>query len=165
MVVAWGAGWKPSGNHSKNAKPAARSSIPNSSGYQGAEEETSQNLGKLGSFKVVVRPDFNVYTIWLLNGLGPTKSVTCRELQLIGEKEPMAECDSESDKDQIVTVRIAPTTDLPQNTNGTQHDVTGDECPSEDHDHQDTGAQLRTCYRTTRGQHSNLQHLPLSLHI
>ena len=84
-------------------------------------------------------------------------------MQVIGEEEPMAESDSESDEDQIITVRVAPTADLQQNTTGTQHDIAGDESPSEDHDHQDTGAQLPTCYRTTRGQHSNLQHLPRSV--
>ena len=57
-------------------------------------------------------------------------------MQVIGAEEPMAESDSESDEDQIVTVRVAPTDDLQQNTIGTQHDIAGDESPSEDHDYQ-----------------------------
>ena len=83
----------------------------------------------------VARPDFDVYAIWLLDGSNPTKNVARRELQVIGE----AESDWVRQGPGCHGARI-PRPLPPQNTTGTQHDVSGGESQSEDHEQEDTYA-------------------------
>ena len=108
---------------------------------------------------VVARPDFNVYTVQLSDGSGPSKNVTRRELQLIdtGPVTDVEETDSASDDEgHMIAMSVTPPANLPATTH---YDVVCDSGRLED----SIETMPRRSTRSTKGQHSNREHLPKSV--
>ena len=108
---------------------------------------------------VVARPDLNVYTVQLSDGSGPSKNVTRRDLQQIntGPVTDVEETDSASDDEShMIAMSVISLANQPETTH---YDIVVDDGRLED----SIENLPRRSTRSTKGQHSNREHLPKSV--